>query len=138
MTFVNEYISKKDFAQFRLAELDDAYGIEATRSDNWTIDRERDMILRLVGRGREERAGQTEYAFYWGKRWTIARVRVTDCGGTRNGPQWVRYALVIPSFPASVPKLKELYLQDLKEALTAYRDFGVRSNATEFSAFFDE
>jgi hypothetical protein len=139
MTFINEYISREDFAKFRLPEYDDAFGMGAVFSDNWTIDRERDMILRLVGRGREERAGRSEYAFYWRNRWNIVGVSVADCGGTRNGPQWVRYRLAIPhQVPPSVPELRELFLRDLKEALIAYRDCGVRSNATEFSVFFDE
>ena len=136
MAFVNEYISQEDFEKHQLKQKDDGYGIGVTQSDNWTIDRERDMFLRCMERCREEQAGQQIYAFYWKGNWTSVRISLQG-GGPINGPQWCSYKLLRVHIPDSIEPHRDTYLADLKEAFTAYREFGVRSNSTEFTATFD-
>lgn len=136
MAFVNEYISPEDFERYRLHERDEAHGIGATHSDNWTIDRERNMILRLMGKGREELAGQIVFAFFWNGVWTRVRVQVIDGGGGKNAPQWLRCKL-LGIEPHHVAVDRTAYLKDLTEALTAFRGAGVRADASEFTAILD-
>ncbi|MRR52295.1 MAG: hypothetical protein EG825_15530 [Rhodocyclaceae bacterium] len=150
MAFVNEYYTPEDAKQYHLKEVDANYGGPATRSDSWTVDRERGYYLRCVERCREEALGQLVFDLHWKRR--LLRIRLTkQSDAVRGGPGWGHYGLlridlVDADFrrdwrfekihPDIQPLLGEI-LPVLKEALTTYADSGIRSATTSYTATFD-
>ncbi len=65
MSFINEFISDADFQKYHLKNVDDRILVGRMRSDNWTIDRERDIYLRQVYRGKEDFTHITKWTFLW-------------------------------------------------------------------------
>ena len=150
MGFVNEYYTPEDVKRYHLAEIDDKYGLGLSRGDSWTVDRARGFYLRRMEQGREHEAGQQVFDFLLGDR--LLRVRLTVEGGGKIGESgWRHYGLMrvdlvkkdfrCPPRPEKIHPEIEPYLNKilpiLKEALTAYRNFGVYTKTTTFTATFD-
>lgn len=53
MTFVNEFASKEDLEKYGITELQKTHHVPSGW-DEWTIDRERNIVLMLVGQGSKE------------------------------------------------------------------------------------
>jgi hypothetical protein len=144
MAFVNERYSPEDAKKFHLDEIDANYGIGLSTGNGWTVDRERGYYLRFMERGREEWLGEYVFDLFWEGHLFRFRFRVKG-GGVRGGAGWRRYSLLRMDMPLSPwgempPDLKprqEETLSALKEALTAFKDFGVHSATTSFEASFD-
>ena len=60
MPFVNDFISSEDVRKYGLEEIDTHYVVGGTRSRQWTIDRSRDLYLRIVERGGGGGTGDTQ------------------------------------------------------------------------------
>lgn len=137
MAFVNEYISEADIENYKIEESNRKYN-KHTSKPSWTVDHERRFYLRLLHRGREEYGNRLTYIFYWNSSEIIVYLDV-DGGGVVNGSQWRHYRL----FEIKIPEIhllkKTELINDLKEALVAYRGAGVRSTSDprNFSATFD-
>ncbi|WP_200958258.1 hypothetical protein [Massilia sp. Root335] len=54
MAFINEFIPEADIKKYGIEEINKKYIVGGTKSGQWTIDRDRDIYLRCVARGREE------------------------------------------------------------------------------------
>lgn len=141
MPFVNEFIPAEDVEKYGLKEIDKHFVVGGTNSRQWTIDRARDIYLRNVSRGREEFRNQTEWTFYWHGEELTLRLDLLEGKGGRGEPGWSHWKLVwlngSHGLPAHLKASKEQVLQDLKDALTAYKDFGVYSSNTDYSVTLD-
>ena len=85
MPFVNEYISPEDAAKYHLAEIDaNFHGGNISRQ--WTIDRERDIYLRNLSRGREEETRhESLWTFYWKGTPLTVRLDLLEVAGNPGG-----------------------------------------------------
>jgi|EndMetStandDraft_7_1072992.scaffolds.fasta_scaffold108870_3 hypothetical protein len=64
MAFVNEYIASADAERYDLESINETFIVGGTHAHDWTIDRDRDLYLRVVARGREEMAGCSTWTLY--------------------------------------------------------------------------
>lgn len=134
MAFVNEYVSAVDVDKYGLAEINRQFWKSDTRYD-WTIDRQRDIYLRLMKSGRGEYGQQQEFTFYWHQR--VLAVRLSrDSGIAEDGriaSIWRLHHLVLPG---ALQSQRQAILDDLKLALEAYKTAGVGSSVNEHIAHF--
>lgn len=139
MAFVNEYITPEDREKYGLDELDKIYQrmfLPMSKSDDFTIDRERNCYLRLVKLGREpEGEGNIWYfSFFINENTYVLKFLIEEAGNLRT-QAYRKYTLlkiqsndqidITPFFPI------------LKEALIAYKVLGILSKCTSFEANFD-
>lgn len=102
------------------------------------------MLIKF-GNDFDNESGILYFIFYWGKLEILVKTINLAYGGERNAAQWCKYGLVQIDIDDTAPQdehesFKNNYdaiISDLKQALIAYKDFGVRSNSTEFEATFD-
>jgi hypothetical protein len=136
MRFVNERIPKEDVEKFSLPDIDKKFKYGRTYARDWTIDRSRDMYLRIVARGREERADQSTWTFYWkGQLLTVQLETISVTA--RGGHQREHERLVSLQLPAHLEQQREQVVADLIDALTAYKSFGVHSSFTSYALTLD-
>lgn len=144
MAFMNEFIPAGDVDKYGLKAIDERFIANGTNSRQWTIDRDRDIYLRNVERGggnEPELRNRTTWTFYWhGTPLTLRLDLLTGAGG-RGEPGWSHWKLVWVNgsngLPEHLKAKKEQILENLKEALTAYKDFGVYSANTDYSITLD-
>lgn len=135
MAFVNEHIPEADLAKYGIEEIDKRFVVGNTHDYSWTIDRERDIYLRCVARGREEANYKSTWIFYWHSELMTVCLEMLDAGGQRGGHGWSHYKLVDcykKGFFISSHLLdsRDEIIADLKEALIAYGDGGIYSTTT--------
>jgi hypothetical protein len=134
MAFLNERISDENIKKYGIEEIDRKH-YHAHFQPEWTVDHERDMYLREVGSGREEYANRQDFTFYWGK--TLYLVRLTREGrGVRDGPGQTNWSLISISASQELVDQRNDLVVALKEALSAYKDFGTYSTNTSHVATF--
>lgn len=145
MAFVNEYISPEDRQKYDIDELNKFYHrmfLPMGSGNSWTIDRERNCYLRFVKLGRWCEEGGEErisyFSFYWNDVVRVIRLQ-SEGSGNRKIAVWAKYHLkkINPPLDDLNAQEKEIFLEMLREGLTAYRDFGVLSKAPQFEASFD-
>jgi hypothetical protein len=137
MAFVNEYISAADVQRYDIDAINERFIIGGTRSRSWTIDRDRDIYLRIVTRGREEVASISKWTLF--RRGDLIVVEL-DLVGTTGGigkPSSSHYKLLRMSMPSHLESQRNEVIADLREALLCYRDGGVYATATTFSLTLD-
>ncbi|WP_372390344.1 hypothetical protein ACCQ05_11595 [Xanthomonas sp. NCPPB 3582] len=139
MPFVNEFIPAPDVVKYNLEGIDRDFVVGGTNARDWTIDRDRDLYLRNVanGGGTEiEVRNQTKFSFYWHGELLTLRLDLVDGGGTRGQSGWSHWRLMWinggDGLPEHLKDDKDQFIADLKEALLAYKDFGVHSRNTEY------
>lgn len=150
MTYINEHISKEDWQKYDMDDLILRYEkiiYPLSNGWGWTIDREKNSYLIHIktGHGFDDESGIRYFVFYWQGLDILVKTQI-DGGGKRDSYQWLRYWLLqidmddIETPQEDQDRFKrdyDLMIADLKLALTAYKDFGIRSNSTEFDAFFE-
>lgn len=150
MTYINEYISVEDRTKYKIDEVEQRYerlfGL-ISRGRDWTFEREKKSYLMLIkfGNGFDNESGILYFVFYWGGLEILVKTITLAYGGERNSTQWRKYGLVQIDIDDTAPQdqqenFKDNYdaiIADLKQALIAYKSFGVRSKSTEFVATFD-
>lgn len=134
MSFVNEFISAEDVDRAGLKAIDDKVYVGRTRARDWTIDRERNIYLRNIasgGGGDPDIRNRTEWNFFWHGELLYLRLDLISGGQEADGSGWSQWKLVwlngSNGLPAHLKNKKKDVLADLKEALTAYRSFGIYS-----------
>ena len=147
MAFVNEYISPEDRQKYDIDELNKFYHrmfLPMGSGNSWTIDRERNCYLRFVKLGRWCEEGGEErisyFSFYWNDVVRVIRFQSESGGSGRQALIWKKkYYLkkITPPIDDLNASQKEQFFAVLKEALIAFRDFGVLSEAPQFEASFD-
>ena len=85
MTFVNETLPQEDVIKFGLETIDKNFIVGGTSERMWTIDRERNIYLRNVTRGREEYKSQSGWIFFWNGQLIYLEVEVLAAGGKPGG-----------------------------------------------------
>ncbi|MCL1501435.1 hypothetical protein [Xanthomonas nasturtii] len=144
MPFVNEFIPEPDVVKHDLEAIDRDFVVGGTNARDWTVDRDRDMYLRNVanGGGTEiEVRNQTKFSFYWHGELLTLRLDLVDGGGARGQPGWSHWRLMRINGGEGLPEYlkadKEQFIADFKEALLAYKDFGVHSRNTDYHIVFE-
>lgn len=137
MAFVNEHIPQEDVEKYGLESIDKNFIVGGTNSRAWTIDRERNIYLRNVTRGREEYRSQSGWTFFWGGQCIYLELETLEAGGKPGAAGWVRRKLLTIEIPEQFIGRRTEILEDLKSALIAYKDFGVFSVCTDYSVTLD-
>lgn len=144
MAFVNEFIPPEDVEKYGLKAIDAKFVMGCTNARDWTINRERDIYLRNVANGGgpdPDSRNQTKWTFYWRGTPLFLRLDLMGGGGGRGEPGWSHWKLVWLNGSNGLPKHlkphKAQILEELKEALTAYKDFGAYSSNTDYHIIFD-
>ena len=139
MPFINEYISPEDAEKYGLAAIDAIH--KGTYARDWTIDRDGDMYLRNVANGRHEDHGKAIWTFYWKGTPLTLRMDGVDGGGDRGQPGWTRWCLIHVNGSCGLPADLKIHqaeiIEDLKDALLAYKDGGVFSANTDYRIVLD-
>lgn len=135
MTFINEKISEKYKKIYELDKIDEKFSW-GLKSRDWTVDKERNIYLRCVKRG-IEKSHQSTWAFYWkGELIVFVLENISTsgvAGGVRHGHKRVKEIEI----PLCLEGNRDEIINDLKEALTAYKDGGVFSTASSYKLTLD-
>lgn len=146
MAFVNEYISPEDRQKYGIDELNKFYHrmfLPMGSGNSWTIDRQKNCYLRFVRQGRYCEEGEERisyFSFYWNGLVRVIRFQSESGGGGRQALVWKqKYYLkkIDPPIDDLDASQRKQFFDVLKEALIAFRDFGVLSKAPQFEASFD-
>lgn len=137
MAFVNEYIPEADSEEYGIKEINKRFVVGGTSARDWTIDRERDIYLRNVANGREEFRHQSTWTFYWHGELLVVKLDMVEGRGKRGEPGWSHYKLRHIDMPVHMQDKYAEIVNDLKDALTAYKDGGVFSANTTYTVTLD-
>lgn len=137
MAFVNEFIPKEDLEKYGIEEIDKQFIVGGTHARDWTIDRERNMYLRRVARGREELRNLSTWTFLWNDKLLLVELETLKVEGQRGEHITIRQRLVSLGLPPSMEVDRDTVIRDLKDALTAHKGSGMQSTAKTFSHRLD-
>lgn len=133
MAFVNEEIGQADREKYGLDAVDEWLSSTGrVRNQEWTIDHEREIYLRVIKRGREEYSHKSTWHFSWRGELMTVCLEMLDAGGERGGHGWSHYKLVdcyLEGFfvPDHLQDHREEIIADLRAALSAYAGGGIYS-----------
>lgn len=132
MGFVTELISKEDFEKYKISDVRAKFVVGATRSSAWAIDRERDMFLLKVTAGREERADESGWVFYWDKSHIFVLLGKSSVSQdqdqdkqTESRARIIRMSILGSAVLQGMEDKKAQLVGDLEEALSEYRWAGI-------------
>ena len=131
MAFINEYIPPSDIKKYNIAYINEKLHCI---NDCWTIDRERDIYLRLIRNGREDEAPRMEFSLYW--RGTLLEFGRMEQRGVFKGPCWGHYSQFRLSLPASLEERRSEVVANIKEALIVHKEAGIYSLSSEHKSTF--
>ncbi|WP_200958259.1 hypothetical protein [Massilia sp. Root335] len=137
MAFINEFIPEADIKKYGIEEVNKKYIAGGTNSDQWTIDRDRDVYLRCVARGRDEFRNESTWTLYWERELITIELHLLDAGGRRGESGWAHWKLHHIYIPPHLEARRNDILTDLKNSLTAYKGGGVYARNTEYSVTLD-
>ena len=137
VAFVNEYISDEDKQAYGIEAINENFVVGGTTARDWTIDRERDIYLRIVATGREEIAHQSTWTLYWHGELIVVDLSLVDAVGSDGKSGAVRYQLRQLRLPPYLDAQRDEVMSDLREALFAYRDGGVYAVASSFALMIE-
>jgi hypothetical protein len=141
MAFANEYITEADRKKFGIDAIDEElhrYG--QVRSQDWTIDHEREIYLRFINSGREEFSRRSKWHFFWHGELLTFWLELVDAGGERGGHGWAHYKIDKSAgdfVPSHLQADRSEIVADLRAALEAYKDGGVYSTTTTHTTQLD-
>lgn len=135
MGFVNEFISEDDYKRTGIKDIAKRFGGPIDRS--WTIDRERNMYLHCVNRGREDYSADSTWVFYWHDDlvvvWLTSISREKKASGVVSGHKKLRRIEI----PRHLENQRAEILADLKEALAVDGSDGLYSQAAPYELILD-
>lgn len=137
MAFANEYISADDRLKYELDSINAKFIVGGTNARDWTIDRDRNIYLRVVSRGREEMASISTWTLFRDGDLIVFDLDIVGTTGGMGKPSSIHYKLLRLSMPQHLEAQREEVLADLYEALMGYRDGGVYGTAPSFSLILD-
>lgn len=135
MGFINEFISEDDSRKTGIKDIAKRFGGPIDRS--WTIDRERNMYLHCVNRGREDYRSESTWIFYWHGDlvvvWLSNISTEKKASGERQGHKKLRRIEI----PQHLEHRRAEILTDLKEALTTDGCDGLYAKAAPYELILD-
>ncbi|MBS0355280.1 MAG: hypothetical protein JSR83_15435 [Proteobacteria bacterium] len=137
MAFVNEYLSEDDCKKYEIHLIDERFVVGGTSSNSWTIDRDRNIYLRTVARGREEFSHLSTWTLYWHEDLIVLELENLSTSGPTGGVCHGHKRVRSIEIPPHLEDKRADILSDLKDALTAYKDGGVYARATEYTLTLD-
>ncbi len=137
MAFINEYIPESDYGKHDLRRVCMAHNLrwrqDHMHSEQWTIDRERDIFLIKVWSHHE--SDFSGWAFCWKGHWIFFEMRIHDSStDLPTKTCWVGYQIKDFSLPEVLLEFKEEVIADLNQALADYCGGGVFSPYTHGTA----
>jgi hypothetical protein len=155
MPFINEFISEADIIKYNLEEINQAgykisnikipVGIPTYHQNarDWTVDKERDIYLRQVttNQGRPdmgfENDGWEGWTLYYKGELVWFAKNLVGGHGKRCSAQHHDYEIKLLTTSLKLININEDEIKEvIKQAFISYKDFGIYSNATEFTATF--
>lgn len=137
MAFVNERISDEDrlnfdFSHFKRPPL----YIDSIEPYNWTIDRERNIVLVWTRGGTEEERNAQHFALQWKGQIVYAKLEREAVGLNANHvtSTWRMKHLTIPP---SIEASRNEIIEALKQALTEYKVGGIGVHVASHEAKFE-
>lgn len=119
MQFVNARITKEEYIDFGLNEVDQKYRPMKSISSSWTIDRERNIHLRTVSRNVPPEMGPIKpfHLFFWKSAYVIFECDFIQ--HSNEGNNWCAIQeLTKLEIPPELEKIRAEIIQDIKAALT--------------------
>lgn len=135
MGFINEYISEEAAKRTGVYEM--AKKFAGPIDDSWTIDPKRNIFLYIVNRGREEYRSHSTWLFHWDSEYIVVHLELLEHKGKRGEPGWSHWKLNRLEAPQKLNNYQDDIISDLKEALIAYKDFGLSSVNTDYNITLD-
>ena len=138
MPFKNEYISAADQVKYDIARIN-ALDAKSNYQPIWTVDRDKDVYLRLMRRNRD--FDKKDFTFYW--KGTLTWIALSDEGilkdGRQIGTRWAQWPSTwnVNRLPEALQPHYSAYIADLKAALTAHKVFGIEPDNVDHVAYFD-
>ena len=140
MAFENEKVPEEDIEKYGLREINKKF-MKGDFDYRWTMDRERDIYLRWMKYDLQDPCVQ-QISFFW--KGALFRIELkVVCEGERGGKgstTWSWNGMRRPETPkeqAIWDAYRAEIIADLKDALRAYRDFGIGSVIADHTAYFD-
>lgn len=137
MNFINEHISTEDVLKYDLGEIDKRYVVGGTSSRSWTIDRKRNIYLRMVSRGREEFSHISNWTFFWKGQLIEIEIATIEARGGPGEDCWAHKRVTKIVFPSNSKLSLDDVARDLEDALLAYKDNGVFSVAKKYDLMLE-
>lgn len=135
MAFFNEFIPADDVVKYGIEAIDESYSV-FTYEPDWTVDRERDVYLRQMTRGREEFSNRSTWSLYW-KGFLIRLILDSDGGELAPGERFMDYILVRIEIPQEIGEKRDEIINDLKEALTVHNFNGMYTTSPVSKSTFN-
>ena len=139
MSFVNEKISKEDVDKFRIIEIDNMPFVGKGRSRQWTVDRERDIYLRLIASllstpgGQEEGRDISDWSLYYKGEVIFIKLEALEYRDVFGAAGWRRFSILEMKLPEKLIFQSDQIKNVLKEALEVYKDAGLYSGCKTFT-----
>ena len=137
MAFINEYISDEDRKKFNIDDFDKRFFVGGTKSRSWTVDKEKNIYLRNVARGREEFASESKWVLSWGGQLVFLDLKNISTSGVAGGDRHGHKKVLKINIPDTLEEQREQILKDLQEAFVAYKDGGVFATAKNYTLTLD-
>lgn len=143
MTFINEKISEEDKEKYGISEINRKASVVDVGSQ-WTIDKEKNVYLRRMHDDREVH-NHVEFNLFWKGSLLIILLKYDFEWDGLNPVRKASKTWSIISFaglstfalPNTLEKYREEITVDLKEALTAYGEYGIYSKIPDYTVNFD-
>jgi hypothetical protein len=136
MSFVCEEIPESDIQNYALREVNQRLHCVGF-GNGWVIDRQRNIYLRWIRTDRENRADKT-FTFFW--KGTLLTLRIdgvsTSDADNAGGTTWT-LPNPDPALPPELETHRAVVIGDLRDALTAYRSYGLSSSIDPHTATFN-
>ncbi len=137
MAFINEYIPESDYGKHDLRRVCMAHNLrwrqDHMHSEQWTIDRERDIFLIKVWSHHE--SDFSGWAFCWKGHWMFFEETGMGGGGPKSdGTCWFGYRIKGFSVPPEVAHERDAIVKDLTQAFADNCGGGVFSPYTRGTA----
>ncbi|MFZ6800387.1 hypothetical protein [Undibacterium sp. Di24W] len=136
MTFVLEEISSSDHEKYQLTDKN-PFTYNSVQSNEWLIDRERNMYFRKLGGRRRDDPYVMEFHCFW--RGVLLAI-CFDCRLEHITPRDVKVKWAYGGgdpLPENLRPYVDEFYADLKEALTLYKSEGISSPFDSYVVEFD-
>lgn len=136
MAFINENISDENRKKYNIDEINQKFHMGEISRD-WTIDKERDIYIRIMHAGREEASHCSTWTLFWKNELIFFELENIS---TSEKPKGIMHGYLVITrldIPEHLLKDKKDIMDALVEAFTAYKDGGVYATATEYTVMLE-